>query len=257
MKISIIKQLFFLTIIITCLILPQNSYAARLWSSGFELQSVTSGMEWSGTTVGSPTTTTVTKRSGAVSLRTNPSPAATSYVVNKYIGNNALADIFVRFYLNVATAPFAITQIMLLKDSAQGGNVTSIKLNTNRTLELWNEGGTPAQVDVDSSALALDTWYRIELAYDWIGADQNTVTAYIDGVQFATGSNLGALNDNPNTLSLGVITSVTADLYFDDVAVNDNSSTAQNSLPGAGSIVHLWPNAAGDNDMATSTPIVI
>jgi len=256
MKISIIKQLFFLTIIITCLILPQNSYAARLWSSGFELQSATTGVEWSGTTVGSPAIDTTTKRSGAASMRCNPSPAATAYVVNKYIGNNALADIFVRFYLNISTAPSAITQIAFLNDSAQGGSTLSIKLNTNRTLELWNEGGTPAQVDVDSSALSLATWYRIELAYDWTGADQNTVTAYIDNVQFATGTNLGGTSDNPNTLQLGVRTAVTADLYFDDVAVNDASGTStQTGLPGTGSIVHLWPDSDGDYyTMGSSTP---
>ena len=45
---------------------------ARLWSSGFELQSVTSGVEWD-TTTGLPTIDTTTKRSGAASLNSNAS----------------------------------------------------------------------------------------------------------------------------------------------------------------------------------------
>ncbi|MEX1275078.1 MAG: hypothetical protein WEE20_04050, partial [Bacteroidota bacterium] len=43
----------------------------------------------------------------------------------------------------------------------------------------------------------------------------------------------------------------TTDIFFDDVAVNGTSSAADN-WPGVGSIVHMQPNATGDNEQWTS-----
>jgi hypothetical protein len=40
----------------------------------------------------------------------------------------------------------------------------------------------------------------------------------------------------------------TADLYFDDFAVNQGTGSFQTSYPGQGNIVYLHPNAAGDNN---------
>mgnify|MGYP001606696916 FL=1 len=44
------------------------------------------------------------------------------------------------------------------------------------------------------------------------------------------------------------------DLYFDDMAINDNTGSTQNSWPGPGKIVHLQPDSAGDTDNSTTTP---
>lgn len=213
---------------------------ARLWHSGFELQSVTAGVEFD-TITGSPTINTSIVRSGAASLRCNPT-AATAYVQHDYADSTTIK--FARVYVYIASAPSAITDILMLGDNANS-YVARIRMNTNRTLELWSDS---AQVGSDSSALDLDTWYRIELSYDDANAD--AVVARIDGTNFATGT--GGNNGGNGRFRLGVCTAVTADLYFDDFAVNDSASGgSQTTFPGDGKIIHLRPNAAGDANAMT------
>lgn len=235
------------------LILPQNSFAARLWSSGFELQSLVTGVETGSLVNSSVAISTDIKRSGAASMRFNPNSTLTYYTYNYSLASPTV-DHYFRFYLYIATAPAQNTEdIFHIQEDAS--MTASIRLNNNRTLELWDEGTTtPVQLGSDSSALDLATWYRIELAYDYIGAADYTVTAYIDGVQFATGDDVGGTIDQPYRVRFGVVSSQTDDLYFDDMAINDSTGTVQTGLPGAGSIVHLWPDSAGDTDTSTSTP---
>ena len=246
MKIQIKNKLIIL-IFLLGLLLPQTSLAARLWSTGFELQSVTSGVDL-GTGVDAIAISTTTKRSGAASLSC---PTGGDYFSFTFSAANPTVDHFLRFYLNIAGYPTtAIGKIFEIR-VFDGTNTASIKLNTNGTLELWNEnaGGTAAQVGNDSSALDLDTWYRIELAFDYIGASDNVLTAYIDGVQFATGNDVGGTADQPVVMYLGAIGStINRGIFIDDVAINDSTNSSQTGLPGAGSIVYLWPNAAGDTN---------
>src|SRR3990167_2876019 len=227
---------------------PSPIYANRLWLSGAELQSVTSRMEWD-TTTGSPTINTTTKRSGAASLRCNPS-ATTAFVTQRYTGDTTTVVYYIRTYLYITTATDALDSILANFDSF-GDNLASIRMNSNRTLELWQSS---AQIGLDSSALSTGQWYRIELEVT-IGTGSITgLDARIDGVSFASGTGLTNSIDTQLTLRLGCVTATTADLYFDDVAINDNTGTIQTSWPGAGSIVHMYPDSAGDNDGATSTP---
>lgn len=219
---------------------------ARLWSCGFELQSATSGMEWD-TTTNSPTIDTTTKRSGAASLRCNPT-ATTAYISHAVKATAPTSDLYIRFYLYIHSSTNALDSILLLRDSSEGSNYASIRLNSNRTLELWNEAVVASQIGSDSSALNADQWYRIELAYDY---SATTLNAYIDGVSFASGSGQ-SIGEQPELIRFGAVTSTTCDIYIDDIAVNDETGTAQNSLPGAGSIVHMQPDGAGDNNNASS-----
>jgi len=215
---------------------------ARLHQSGWELQSVTAGVEWD-TITGSPTINTTIKRSGAASMRANPSSASW------YVEHDCAASTtkkFVRVYVYIATAPSALTDILALGTSGDAYHAR-IQLATNRTLELWHN---TAKVGSSSSALSLNTWYRVELTYDDSIAD-NTVWGYLDGTQFATGT--GSNAGGNGRVRIGVITSTTADLYFDDFGFNNSTGTPQSNLPGAGSIAHLRPNATGDSQTAGIT----
>ena len=250
------KKLFLILLFLG--LITSSCYAARLYSTGSELQSVTSAVEWDATT-GSPTIDTTTKRSGVASLRINIAASA-KRIQHQFSATSPIVDHFIRFYLYISTAPSALYSIASLFDSGANGSTASVRLNNDRTLELWDDDadvGTPVQVGSDSSALDLNTWYRIEIAFDYIGASDNTITAYIDGVQFATGNDVGistVVADQPNRLLIGSVSSGTADLYFDDIAINNSSDTVQTGLPGAGSIVHIYPDSAGDIDETLETP---
>lgn len=223
------------------MILPSDVFAARLWTSGFELQSTTAGEEWT-TTTNSPSISTSVKRSGEASLRCNPT-AASAYIEQVFSTNGMGEDsAYVRFYVYIASAPNAQEDIFRFGSDSFGDQV-AVRINTNRTLEFWEIGLGNGQLDGDSFALELNTWYRIEMSYE-----VDTWTMRIDGVTIANDTSSSYENADASYIMLGCVTSTTADFYFDDVAINDANGSAQTSYPGVGSVVHALPNAQGDND---------
>lgn len=211
---------------------------SRLWSCGFELQTVTSDREWD-TTTGSPSINTSVVRSGAASLRCNPS-SATAFIAHAMQAADAATRMYMRAYVRIATMPTADTMIISWTDGTPFGY--GIKLLTTGKLSI---SGTNGVLFTSPSTLTLTTgqWYRIELDMD----DNNDIaTAYVDGVQVLQLT--GADVFGGHLARFGPQDSTSCDLYLDDLAVNDTSGSTQTALPGAGSIVHLNPNAAGDNN---------
>jgi hypothetical protein len=218
---------------------------ARLWSCGFELQSLTKGMEVT-SVVNSPTIDTTIKRSGAASLRCNPS-ATTAYISQTFSTDTTPTVTHnLRFYVYITTATDALDSICVFRGANNG---VSIRMNSNRTLELWGDA-TGAQIGSDSSALSVDTWYRIELQVTNSGGLITNAEAFINGSSFASGNPFPT--SSATYFRIGACTSTTCDLYFDDLAFNDDSGTTQNGLPGAGQIGHLYPIAAGDTNDANA-----
>lgn len=210
---------------------------ARLWTCGFELQSAT---EWQ-TTNGTPTISTTVKRSGTASLRCNPTAAVAGIAHTLHSTGQTAGRFFLRAYVRVAAYPSARTAIIGWADNTTGTTgFMCIKMNTDGTLIA---GGSGATTGTASAALALDTWYRVELDYD---DSANSINAYLNGVLWTTVTavDLGG----GNIARFGVMQTATADIYFDDLAVNDTTGSAQAGLPGPGNIYHLRPNAAGDNN---------
>jgi hypothetical protein len=211
---------------------------ARLYSCGFELQSTTAGVEWD-TAVNSTNWTGSVKHAGDASLLC--APAATTAAVRHAIYSSPPSNItlYQRVYVYIDSAPDGICSIMRFTNSAT--NRCEIRMNTNRTLELWN---ATAQVGSDSAALSLNTWYCIELKIIIGGASIGTdIEGKIDGTAFATAGSqaIGSIN----SISVGVLTSRTATLYFDDWACNDNTGSFQNDYCGAGGLILLKPDGAG------------
>lgn len=222
---------------------------ARKWTTGFELQSASDGVEWS-QGFGTPAISTTVKHSGSASFRANPTSATAYFRKN---GIEAVFPIataqngYIRFYLRIASAPDAQCTIIRVLDD--GGTVkVSMRLNTDRTLELW-ENSSPAQIGSDSPALDIDTWYRIEIAIVSSNINRFTdISARIDGVDFAAASGLSiSYSTGDIRLDIGATSVCTTDLYFDDVAVNDSSGSNETSYPGEGHVICLRPDGNGDN----------
>lgn len=214
---------------------------ARLWSYGAELQSNAAGME-ADTFTGTTSISTTRKRSGAASLRCNPT-AGTGFVTHAYRAGSTVRTFF-RTYVWFDILPSA--DCALLANTDGSVNFPSIWFKKTGNVFQAKDGG-PTFVGSTSAAITTGVWYRLEL--DFNDASGDLMNAYIDGTQICTNVNAGDLGGS-GQIRFGIITpSVTADAYFDDVAVNDSSGTAQNGLPGPGSIVHLLPNAAGDNNL--------
>ncbi|MFB6787691.1 hypothetical protein ACFCWT_13545 [Streptomyces olivaceus] len=195
---------------------------ARKFTTGFE-----AGTEWT-TTNGTPATTAALANSGTSSLRCNPATAVQASISQQiYPAPDTAAHVFMRAYVYVAAAPAAVTALM-----AWGSSATSIqgfygvKLLPDRTLIITNSTGTTG--GTPTSAIPLNTWVRLEFDYD-DAAD--TGRLYIDGTLATSRTGIGL--SGGNWARFGVINPTTADIYFDDLAVNDATGDANNGLPGA------------------------
>lgn len=222
---------------------------ARQWTTGFETQSATlefgvnSGNIVTGTT---PTMSTTIKRRGTCAARFQPS-AALSYIEHQ-IEPGTVKRTMHRLYIRVADFPDVDTNIYAIGQA--GYFPASLRLKTDGTLLLRD---SQSSTDLTGSmALSLDRWYRVELDYtDVAGTITAGVSAfklYVDGALIAD-----TLCSNINGFSrvrMGVSgVAATMDYYMDDVAINDTTGSVQNGLPGPGAVVHMLPNAAGDNNL--------
>jgi hypothetical protein len=225
---------------------------ARLWSSGFELNSTTNGVEWTGSS-GSPTIQTSVVRSGTYALNIGSLQSTFSQFVRwQFLNTEAASNRYFRTYLRVATLPSAENSILLWNDSASVTGTPSVyvTIDNGGELRLYDEDG---QI-TGTTTLSIDTWYRVEVHINTtpVGGSQ-VVEAMVDGVTFASSSTRNIASTNsPFSFWVGGNllneAQTTGTWYIDDVAVNSATGSFQNSWPGEGSIIHLKPNAAGDNN---------
>ncbi|MFL1904763.1 hypothetical protein ACJWDR_37520 [Streptomyces tauricus] len=218
---------------------------ARLWTCGFELQSVTAGVEILSVT-GTPTISTTVHRAGAAALRINPT-AATQYV-EQQIDSGTVKRTLHRFYLRITTLPSADCNIYGIGQSGYFPGL--LRLKTTGVLTL-RDGFTSADIGTGSAALSTGVWYRIELDYTDVAGTAGSFTGafkgYVNGVEFS--STVCSNINGWSRVRIGAQTAVTGEFHIDDVAVNDTTGSVQAGLPGPGNVVHLKPNAAGDNNL--------
>lgn len=218
---------------------------ARLWQCGFELGSLSTGVEIT-TTSGTQAISTTTVRTGARALRVNTTTTTGMVRYHPFASDQAAVGIQ-RFYLNAASLPSATTYICRFLDGSNN-SAGSIRLTSSGRLQLMTANNN--QIGSDSAILSTGTWYMIELKTDATGS--GTLEGRLDGSSFASGA-----NNNQGTwsrITIGVITTnATADLFFDDWALNDGSGSTQNGWPGPGGILHLSPTGAGDSNGWSNT----
>jgi hypothetical protein len=200
---------------------------ARLVTCGFEAKSAS---EWGGTEGTAPVFSTTVKNSGTASARfQNTTASARSIRFAAYADDETgkLKNVFIRAYVRLDTAPAAQTAILAWDDTTGIGTASfyGIKINTNRTLICTSSTGTTGTA---SAALTLGTWYRLEMNYNEVAKQ---ATPYLNGTAWA--SPISADLGGGHWARFGIINSTTADIYFDDIAVNDSTGTIDNGLPGA------------------------
>lgn len=216
---------------------------ARLYVTGFELNSTTSGIEqntWSGA---GATIQTGTVRTGTYAMKATSSSGTRQGTVVQFAGSTSNGPYFARFYLNIGTLP-SVTNVIFVASSGAGIGSTIqayISLTSTGTLLLfYNNAGTLTQIGSASSALSTNTWYRIEFKFDKSGGNgANIVEGQLNGSAFATASNLtvqsGILSLRFGT-NLNVNTDTAGIIYFDDIALNDSTGASQTGYPGDSSL---------------------
>jgi hypothetical protein len=224
---------------------------ARLLTTGFEngalynadSQAVEAGLS-GGSTVG--LVQTGTKRTGSYAARiTTGTTAGASYVV----ANESAVAYYARVYLNVATFHTSAPATGILNFMRLGW--INLQLQENGTgFNLYAASGATLNVGV-SHSLSTGLWYRVELEISRVAAaGSHIVGLYVDGVQIyrATNLSLGSSVGAQVDFAIAGESGNVGDFYIDDCGVNDSSGSVHNTLPGAGSVIHLRPDGAGDAD---------
>lgn len=213
---------------------------ARIWQGGAELNS-TSNNEEVDSNSGAGTIVTTPIVSGTYAWRVNPT-ATTQFFRKQIYGSNQTKGGYLRVKVYISTLPDVEIQLIRFSNATNGAK-GYISLTAAGLLKLFNTAGS--QVGSSSGALSTGVWYVLELKCDSTAAT-GTLEARLDGVSFASGNN----SDQGSWARIlwGAITPNNAsDIYFDDVALNDDQGSFQTSWPGTtGKLIRLKPSAAGD-----------
>lgn len=224
---------------------------ARLYSCGFELNSngVNFDIHQSNgvIVVGSGTV-----RSGTYALHTTALVSGTSQRASfRHVSSAGNGPYWGRGYLNVTTRPSADNSIIRLEAS---GIPLRVALTSTGTLKLIDEIGT---IGTSAGALTNGQWYRLEVLFDSTGgAGTHIAKLRVDGVEVVAATNRTFTNPTIQQFGFGgnlnSETQTVGDWWWDDIAINDSTGTAQNSYPGEGHIIHLLPTANGDANSGTA-----
>jgi len=211
----------------------------RLWMCGFEQGST--GVFTSVT--GTPTISTSRLRTG---LRSFYTVGAGNYA-QKTFSVAGVVEVYSRIAVNFPSDGVGNGYFATFRDSGGTGQIT---LGRDALGKLTVFRGTTL-IATGSIVMSLDVFYCIEV-YLKIADSGGRVLAKIDGVSDTidfTGDTKQSTLAEVAMLRLG--TSVPGDYiacYFDDVAVNDVSGAVNNTWPGQGGIVALFPSEPGEYD---------
>lgn len=155
---------------------------------------------------------------------------------------------FHRVYVRTSGSPASVTEVIFVDDSSLNG--FGVRLQTDRTLRLASRTLSGGWVDQGSASavLAVDTWYRVELSVNHAAAGNDSAEFRLDGTQIATAS-VAVSAGAPNRVFIGQSGSPSVNVDQDDYACNDDQGANQNSWPGEGKVVLLYP--IGDSQSGT------
>lgn len=219
---------------------------ARLYTTGFELNSNATGFDIHQSNGVIVIGTGASVRSGTYALHTTALVLGTSQRASlRYVSAAGLGPYYCRTYFRVDTAPSANNTIIRLSGAAA---TIIVKLTSGRQLILSDQSG---DIGTSAGALTVGQQYRINLLYDATGgAGTHIARLYVDGAEVVGASNRTFTNTTVQQLDLGGNMSGEAqtvgDWWFDDVAINDNTGSFQNSQPGEGHVVYARPTGNGD-----------
>ncbi len=200
--------------------------ATPVFACGAECGVFAATAHWAQNSGTAATFSTATVRSGARSLRFNPT-------TNTSVINPIVSGTVARFYVNFATLPSADTTIV-----AGGTSQVRFKQSDSK-LYAYDSGG--ATFGASGIAVTTGVWYCIDMKAD-TGA--GTLDLQVDGVAIAQKSTPGNNSITVWGISNG---SATADLFMDDFVF---SNTLADYPIGAGNVYHFIPTSDGTHNVA-------
>ncbi len=218
---------------------------ARLYTSGAELNSAASGVECEAVSASNVSISSTTVRSGSYAWRFNATAGTGFCTTSMYTSNQNNIGYF-RMYMNVASIPSTTNTIVRIL-TVSGSVVSRLRFLSSGKVQLENSDGST--IIGTSRVLATGRWYCIEIKHD-ATTNPGALELRIDGATIGSGAN-NIQGSWGEVRWGGVATNSTYDFFLDDIAINDNSGSFQNSYPGSGKCILLHPNAAGDTTQWT------
>lgn len=237
----------YLSLILAFLLLAPQAHAARIFQTGAELNSTTAAVEVTSVDGTGASVSTTNVRSGNYVWRSNNS-GNTSGITQRLSNVDTSGPGYFRVYFNFATIPNVKQRIMQFNNAANA-LAARVDIYTDGTLVLINSSNIT--IATTSVALTTNRWYRLELMNDATN-NPGKLELRVDGVTVAKGNNdtqgsWARVRCGPN------LNNSTTDVYYDDIAVNNGTGTSQNSWPGEGRLILLYPNAPGDSNQFKDT----
>lgn len=216
--------------------------ATPVFCCGFECGQIgAAGQHWniSAGVAGAISTSTV--RSGARSLRVNPSATVTALQPGLTISTQ---NFVARLYVNFATLPN--TNVYLIRAGTTSGGGAIFNSTDNKIYATTGAGGTGAT----GISVTTGQWYLIDMKLVTTGT--RTCDVNVDGV--ACAQIVGGASSTLLTTSIAdsVSVSYSGDFYIDDVII---SFTAADYPIGAGYVNHFVPTSDGTHTAAGTTTV--
>lgn len=224
---------------------------ARLATLGFERNSVTAGVEFTGSSATAPVIQTTITRGGLRALQIPSLVSGTpKFLSYEFLTTpNTTTDYYLRVAFYVATLPTAEHCIIQLGTTSAAVSITNPGITIDQTGVFRLKSSSTSTVGSPSSAVTTGAWNYLEIHHKG-GVGSAILAARLNGTQFATNS-----AGNIATVVLFFVggnlygeAQTTGIWYFDDIALNDSTGTTQTTFPGDGYVIELRPNAAGDNN---------
>jgi len=257
------RRLLLLGLCLALLLVPLTpAEAVRLFTCGFEENNVTSSTMWTSNSGGVAVTAGTTSPHSGTYRGDTGSTANSSFVRRALASNVTSGTVYTRGYFSSSTvAPSGNIDLIRELDSTNATLAVAVTLLTTGKLRLF--AGSDSTTADSTAALTANTWYRIELRVlvsDTVGELE---LRYYLGDSTTPVQTLGPLTSkdtNPgaglNLFQFGKNQSVSGTISMDDIAINDDSGSFQNSWAGPGKIALMKPD--GDTSVfwtkAGSTP---
>ncbi len=218
---------------------------ARINFVGFELGSNANNIEFAVTNNFNVNSTHV--RSGSWAGNANCQSGVKNFGMTRIVNGASSGPYFGRVYLFVNVLPSAETSFVVLSDTTALTTARMyITVDGSGILRCYDGVG---QVGSNSTAISINTWYRIEWQFKAGGGGTSVIAASLDGIFFAndaTRTNATGIQAYGYGANLKAETVTLGKFWFDDIALNDSTGSFQNSYPGDGRITRYLPNATGD-----------
>lgn len=234
---------------------------ARLYTDGFELGTDAYSYTVKLSSLATASVSSSEKRTGSYSLKIDLNQNSSGYIA--YQNGLTTGDTFfwrlAFMYKNVKSLPATLVPLLELRSSTQPINTVVFNPSTLKIDILGGGTANSVGLRIDGSsvfssnsmaAMVEGNWYVLQGRCYLHGSSGNIVLK-VNGVTVAafTGNTTGAGSVVDSfqygSRPLGSLTGTGFDIYMDDMAINDDSGTKENSYPSLGGVYCLRPNADG------------